>query len=147
MSRMVRFHAFGGAEVLKLEEVAVPAPGIGEVRIAVQAIGLNRADALWRENLYIEDATLPAGLGNEAAGVVEAVGEGVEGLGVGDRVAVLPGASQGLYPTYGDRILFRPRTWCGIPTTCRLRRLRVPTWRISRATSRCSRWRGCSAVR
>ncbi|BEP54666.1 oxidoreductase MexS [Variovorax sp. V118] len=106
MSRMVRFHAFGGAEVLKLEEVAVPAPGIGEVRIAVQAIGLNRADALWRENLYIEDATLPAGLGNEAAGVVDAVGEGVEGLGVGDRVAVLPGASQGLYPTYGDRILF-----------------------------------------
>jgi len=106
MSRMVRFHAFGGAEVLKLDEVAVPAPGIGEVRIAVQAIGLNRADALWRENLYIEDATLPAGLGNEAAGVIEAVGEGVEGLGVGDRVAVLPGASQGLYPTYGDRILF-----------------------------------------
>jgi len=106
MGKMVRFYAFGGADVLKVEEVPTPAPGTGEVRIAVQAIGLNRADALWRENLYIEDATLPAGLGNEAAGVIEAVGESIEGLRAGDRVAVLPGASQGLYPTYGDSILF-----------------------------------------
>ncbi|MDQ0035628.1 NADPH:quinone reductase-like Zn-dependent oxidoreductase [Variovorax boronicumulans] len=105
MSRMVRFHVFGGAEVLKIEEAGTPAPGPGEVRVAVQAIGLNRADALWRENLYIEDATLPAGLGNEAAGVVEAVGEGVEGLKVGDKVAVLPGAGQGRYPTYGENIV------------------------------------------
>jgi NADPH:quinone reductase-like Zn-dependent oxidoreductase len=105
MGKMVRFHAFGGAEVLQLEEAPTPAPGAGEVRIAVQAIGLNRADALWRENLYIEEATLPAGLGNEAAGVVEAVGAGVEGLKVGDRVAVLPGAGQGRYPTYGENIL------------------------------------------
>ena len=106
MGKMVRFHEFGGAEVLKLGQVAVPAPGAGEVRIAVQAIGLNRADALWRENLYIEEATLPAGLGNEAAGVIAAVGTGVQGLRVGDRVAVLPGAHQGRYPTYGDSILF-----------------------------------------
>ncbi|ADU36785.1 zinc-dependent alcohol dehydrogenase family protein [Variovorax paradoxus] len=105
MSRMIRFHVFGGAEVLKIEEAGTPVPGPGEVRVAVQAIGLNRADALWRENLYIEDATLPAGLGNEAAGVVEAVGEGVEGLKVGDKVAVLPGAGQGRYPTYGESIL------------------------------------------
>lgn len=106
MGKMVRFHEFGGAEVLKVEQVAVPAPDAGEVRIAVQAIGLNRADALWRENLYVEDATLPTGLGNEAAGIIEAVGAGVEGLRVGDRVAVLPGAHQGRYPTYGDSILF-----------------------------------------
>ena len=106
MGKMVRFHEFGGADVLKVEQVAVPAPGAGEVRIAVQAIGLNRADALWRENQYVEDATLPAGLGNEAAGVIEAVGAGVEGLRVGDRVAVLPGAHQGRYPTYGDSVLF-----------------------------------------
>lgn len=106
MSRMVRFHEFGGAEVLKVEQVAVPSPGAGEVRIAVQAIGLNWADALWRQNLYIEDATLPAGLGNEAAGVIDAVGAGVNGLAVGDRVAVLPGANQGRYPTYGQSILF-----------------------------------------
>ncbi|MET3496662.1 zinc-dependent alcohol dehydrogenase family protein [Variovorax boronicumulans] len=106
MGKTVRFHAFGGADVLKVEQAATPAPGPGEVRIAVQAIGLNRADALWRQKLYIEDATLPAGLGNEAAGVVEAVGAGVAGLSTGDRVAVLPGAGQGRYPTYGERILF-----------------------------------------
>lgn len=105
MSKMVRFHTFGGADVLKIEQAETPTPGAGEVRIAVQAVGLNRADALWRENMYIEDATLPAGLGNEAAGVIDAVGAGVEGLRVGDRVAVLPGAGQGLYPTYGERIL------------------------------------------
>jgi NADPH:quinone reductase-like Zn-dependent oxidoreductase len=106
MSKMVRFHEFGGAEVLKIEQVATPSPGAGEVRIAVQAIGLNWADALWRQNLYIEDATLPAGLGNEAAGTIDAVGEGVSGFSIGDRVAVLPGANQGRYPTYGDSILF-----------------------------------------
>ncbi|QGW83663.1 zinc-dependent alcohol dehydrogenase family protein [Variovorax paradoxus] len=106
MSKMVRFHEFGGAEVLKIEQVATPSPGAGEVRIAVQAIGLNWADALWRQNLYIEDAILPAGLGNEAAGVIDAVGTGVSGFSVGDRVAVLPGANQGRYPTYGDSILF-----------------------------------------
>jgi NADPH:quinone reductase-like Zn-dependent oxidoreductase len=106
MSKMVRFHEFGGAEVLKIEQVATPSPGAGEVRIAVQAIGLNWADALWRQNLYIVDATLPAGLGNEAAGTIDAVGEGVSGFSIGDRVAVLPGANQGRYPTYGDSILF-----------------------------------------
>ncbi|MDR6890609.1 MULTISPECIES: zinc-dependent alcohol dehydrogenase family protein [Variovorax] len=106
MSKMVRFHEFGGAEVLKLEQVATPQPGAGEVRIAVQAIGLNWADALWRQNSYIEDATLPASLGNEAAGVVDAVGAGVGGFSIGDRVAVLPGANQGRYPTYGESILF-----------------------------------------
>lgn len=106
MGKRVRFHAFGGADVLKIEQGETPAPGAGEVRIAVQAIGLNRADALWREKMYIEDAMLPAGLGNEAAGVIDAVGEGVEGLAAGDRVAVLPGAGQGRYPTYGDSILF-----------------------------------------
>jgi len=105
MNRMVRFHGFGGADVLRVEQVETRAPGAGEVRVAVQAIGLNRADALWRENMYIEDATLPAGLGNEAAGVIDAVGAGVGHLSVGDRVAVLPGAGQGQYPTYGDRIL------------------------------------------
>jgi len=106
VSRMVRFHAFGDAEVLEIEDIHTAEPGPGEVRIAVQAIGLNWADVLWRRKHYIEDAVLPSGLGNEAAGVVDAVGAGVQGLQVGDRVAVLPGAHQGRYPTYGERILF-----------------------------------------
>jgi len=106
VSRMVRFHAFGDAEVLEIEDIHTAEPGPGEVRIAVRAIGLNWADVLWRRKHYIEDAVLPSGLGNEAAGVIDAVGAGVQGLQVGDRVAVLPGAHQGRYPTYGDRILF-----------------------------------------
>ena len=106
MTSMVRFHAFGGADVLRIEDGPLPEPAAGEVRIAVQAIGLNWADVLWRRQHYIEDAVLPSGLGNEAAGVIDAVGAGVQGLAVGDRVAVLPGAHQGRYPTYGERILF-----------------------------------------
>lgn len=106
MPQMVRFHAFGGPEVLETETLPMPEPAAGEVRIAVQAIGLNWADVLWRRRLYIEDAQLPSGLGNEAAGIVDAVGAGVQGLAVGDRVAVLPGAHQGRYPTYGEHILF-----------------------------------------
>lgn len=105
MSRAVRFSQFGPAEVLRLEEVADRLPGPGEVAIRVEAIGLNWADALWRQNLYVEPATLPSGLGNEAAGRIEAAGPGVEGFAPGDRVAVLPGMNQGRYPTYGERIL------------------------------------------
>lgn len=105
MSKMVRFHEVGPADVLRIEEIALRAPGPGEVEIAVEAIGLNWADALWRQNMYVEDASLPTGLGNEAAGRIAAIGAGVMGVSVGDRVAVLPGMNQGRYPTYGERIL------------------------------------------
>lgn len=106
MSTLVRFHALGEPDVLRLETVPTPEPAANEVRLRVQAIGLNQADVLWRTGHYIEDPQLPSGLGNEAAGVVEAVGSAVRGLSVGDRVACLPGAHQGRYPTYGDRIVF-----------------------------------------
>lgn len=105
MARAVQFHQYGGAEVLRIVECAARRPGPCEVRIATHAIGLNRADVLWREHLYIEEAALPAGLGNEAAGRIDAIGTGVEDFAVGDRVAVLPGAGQGRYPTYGDSIV------------------------------------------
>ena len=104
-SKIVQFHEFGPADVLRLEDAAPRSPRSHEVAIRVEAIGLNWADALWRRNQYVEDATLPSGLGNEAAGVVTAVGEDVTGLGVGDRVAVLPGMNQGRYPTYGTDIV------------------------------------------
>lgn len=106
MSTLVRFYALGEPDVLRLEDVPTPHPAADEVRLRVQAIGLNQADVLWRTGHYIEDPQLPSGLGNEAAGVVEAVGPSVTGLSVGDRVACLPGAHQGRYPTYGDRIVF-----------------------------------------
>jgi NADPH:quinone reductase-like Zn-dependent oxidoreductase len=70
MARIVRFHEFGAPDVLRLETVPDRAPGSSEVAIKVEAVGLDWADALWRQNMYVEDASLPSGLGNEAAGQV-----------------------------------------------------------------------------
>ncbi|MFI6814787.1 zinc-dependent alcohol dehydrogenase family protein [Nonomuraea sp. NPDC050328] len=106
MSRAVRFHEYGGPEVLRLEEVAVGEPGPGEVRIAVEAIGVNRAEVLFRSGHYIEAArSLPAGLGAEAAGVVEAVGPGVGGFEPGRPVSVVPAFSMNDYPLYAERAI------------------------------------------
>jgi NADPH:quinone reductase-like Zn-dependent oxidoreductase len=102
MSRVVRFHRIGGPEVLQIDEVDVPAPGAGEVRIAVKALGLNRAEAMFRSGQYLENPTLPSRLGYEAAGVVEAVGPGVEGFKAGDAVSTIPAFSMAKYGVYGD---------------------------------------------
>jgi NADPH:quinone reductase-like Zn-dependent oxidoreductase len=70
-AKIVRFHTLGGPEVLKIEEVAIPVPGKGEVLLRVKAIGLNRAEVMFREGHYLETPVLPSKLGYEAAGVVE----------------------------------------------------------------------------
>lgn len=85
----IRMHETGGPEVLEWKPVDVPAPGPGEVRVTHSAIGLNFIDVYHRTGLY--PVPLPAVLGSEAAGVVSAVGEGVKGLRVGDRVAYATG--------------------------------------------------------
>jgi len=92
----VRFHQTGGPEVLRVESVDVSDPGPGEVRVRHVAVGLNFADTYFRTGLY--PAPLPAGLGVEAAGVVEAVGPGVVAVKVGDRVAYT-GSPLGAYST------------------------------------------------
>jgi NADPH:quinone reductase-like Zn-dependent oxidoreductase len=102
MARIVRFHQTGGPEVLRIEEVAPSPPGEGEVRIAVKAIGLNRAESLFRQGMYLETTNLPSRIGYEAAGTVEAVGTGVTRFKVGDRVNTLPAFSMGKYGVYGD---------------------------------------------
>ena len=83
MSRMIRFHKFGQAEVLKCEDVATPQPAAGEVQVRVQAIGISWYDVLWRQNLAPSHARLPAGIGHEMAGVVTALGAGVDDQHVG----------------------------------------------------------------
>lgn len=85
MHKGIRFHEFGGAEVLRWEDVDVAAPGAGEVRIRHEAIGVNFIDIYQRSGLY--KVPLPAVAGNEGAGVVESVGEGVHLVKPGDRVA------------------------------------------------------------
>ncbi len=84
MEQAIRFHQTGGPEVLKLEDVVVGDPGQGEVRLRHVAVGLNFADTYFRNGTY--PIPLPAGMGVEAAGVVEAVGPGVSNVVVGDKV-------------------------------------------------------------
>ena len=102
MARVVRFHQTGGPEVLKVEEVEVPPPGKGEVQINVKALGLNRAEAMFRSGQYLEAPKLPARLGYEAAGTVAAVGPDVRGFQVGDAVSTVPSFSLNDYGLYGD---------------------------------------------
>ena len=83
--KAIRFHKTGGPEVMVYEDVSLDAPGKGEVRLRHTAIGLNYIDTYHRSGAY--PLPLPSGIGLEAAGVVEAMGEGVTSLKVGDRVA------------------------------------------------------------
>jgi len=85
MTMAMRVHAPGGADVMQWEAVTVPAPGPGQVRLRHTAVGVNFIDVYLRSGLY--KAELPLVPGQEAAGVVEAVGDGVSGLRPGDRVA------------------------------------------------------------
>lgn len=84
MANAIRFYDTGGPEVLRYEQVAVGEPGPGQVRLRHAAVGLNYADTYFRNGTY--PIPMPNGLGVEAAGVVEAVGEGVTNVDVGDRV-------------------------------------------------------------
>ncbi|WP_369229861.1 zinc-dependent alcohol dehydrogenase family protein [Streptomyces sp. R21] len=107
MATTVRFHEIGGPEVLRLDDVEPGEPGTGEVRIRVEAIGINRAEVLFRSDQYIEPVKqLPARLGTEAAGVIEAVGPDVSGFRVGQAVSVVPGFfSQNDYGVYAERTI------------------------------------------
>lgn len=87
--KAIRFAATGGPEVLRLADVDLPPPGPGEIRVRHTAIGINFIDTYHRSGLY--PVKLPSGLGMEAAGLVEAAGEGVTAFGPGDRVAYASG--------------------------------------------------------
>ncbi|AWS43528.1 zinc-dependent alcohol dehydrogenase family protein [Streptosporangium sp. 'caverna'] len=106
MARTVRFHEIGGPEVMRLEDLEPGEPGPGEVRIRVDAIGVNRAEALFRSGQYIEPVKrLPARLGSEAAGVIEAVGPEVTGFETGQAISVVPNFSQNDYGVYAERAI------------------------------------------
>ncbi len=105
MTHAIRIHETGGPEVLRWEEIAVGAPGPGEVRLRQSAVGVNFIDTYHRTGLY--KLPLPSGLGVEAAGVVAAVGPGVDDLRVGDRVAYVLGAP-GAYAE--ERVVAAART-------------------------------------
>jgi len=101
-AKIVRFHALGGPEVLKIEELPIPEPGKGEVRLSVKAIGLNRAEVMFRSGQYLETPALPSKLGYEAAGVVAAVGPDVDKSWLGKKGSTVPGFLMTQYGVYGE---------------------------------------------
>lgn len=102
MAKVVRFHKIGGPEVLQLDEVEVAPPKQGEIQIRVKALGLNRAESMFRSGQYLEEPRFPARLGYEASGTVAAVGPGVQGFKAGDAVSVIPSFSLNEYGLYGE---------------------------------------------
>jgi NADPH:quinone reductase-like Zn-dependent oxidoreductase len=102
MPKIVRFHEVGDAGVLKLEELPKPQPKEREVLLKVEAIGLNRAEVMFRSGQYLERPNFPSLIGYEASGTIEDVGPGVTGLKPGDRVSSIPSFSMTKYGTYGE---------------------------------------------
>jgi NADPH2:quinone reductase len=105
VAMVIRFYETGGPEVLRREEMDVAGPGPQEVKIEVEAIGLNRAEIAYREGRYLERPKFPSKLGYEAAGTVIAVGSEVRGVTKGERVGVIPNFSMTEFGTYGEEIL------------------------------------------
>src|SRR5262245_52151703 len=101
--KAIRVHEFGPPEVMKLEEVPDPKAGSGEVVVKVQAVGVNPVDTYIRSGVYGRRATPPYTPGMDAAGVVEAVGDGVQRVHVGERVY----AAASISGTYAQKALCR----------------------------------------
>lgn len=107
MPRIVRFYTFGGPENLKVEDAPTQQPGPGEVRLRVEAAGVNRDQFTFMGGQHysghgIVQPKLPSRLGYEVAGVVEAIGEGVDRSWIDKRVATVPGFDQNRYGTLGE---------------------------------------------
>lgn len=101
-ANIVRFHKTGGPEVLQIETMPLPKPGPGEVRLRVKAIGLNRAEIMFRTGQYLLNPILPSNIGYEASGIVEAVGEGVDEKMIGKKFSTVPCFPCDQYGVYGE---------------------------------------------
>jgi NADPH:quinone reductase-like Zn-dependent oxidoreductase len=102
MPRIVRFHEIGEPEVLRLEDAPLAEPGPDEIRIGVQTIGLNRAECLFRRGKYLQQPRLPARIGYECYGTIDALGVGVHGYNVGDPVGTVASFEMNQYGVYGE---------------------------------------------
>jgi NADPH:quinone reductase-like Zn-dependent oxidoreductase len=115
MAEVVRIHALGGPEVLQIEDLPVGEPGAGEVRIRVEAVGLNRAEAMYRAGRYPVQPQLPSLIGYEGVGTIEALGLCVENFSIGDRVCVLPMIQQGQYGIWAEQAIVPARILLDAP--------------------------------
>jgi len=105
MSKVVRIYEQGSPDVLKIEQHDVGPPGAGEARLRIEAIGLNRSEAAFRAGQYPVKPKFPTLMGYEAVGIVEALGDGVNGFAVGDRVCVLPMYRLGEFGVYAEKAI------------------------------------------
>jgi len=115
MTRVVRIHEQGAPEVLRIEDLDVGAPAAGELRIRVEAIGLNRSEAAFRAGQYPVKPMLPCLMGYEAAGTIEALGADAGDFKVGDRVCVLPMYRLGEYGVYAESAIVPARCVLAAP--------------------------------
>jgi NADPH:quinone reductase-like Zn-dependent oxidoreductase len=115
MCQVVRIYETGAPEVLKLENVEVGNPGPKEVRLRIEAIGLNRSEAAYRAGAYPVRPKFPSLMGYEAAGVIDAIGEGVQGFAPGERVCVLPTYRLGEYGVYAQQAIVPVRSVVNAP--------------------------------
>jgi NADPH:quinone reductase-like Zn-dependent oxidoreductase len=100
--RIVRFHKIGPPEVLQLDQLPIPQPIEGEIRLRVKAIGLNRAETHFRQGRYRFVPKLPSKIGYEASGIVEAVGPGVDPSWLGKTASTVPAFPADSYGVYGE---------------------------------------------
>jgi NADPH:quinone reductase-like Zn-dependent oxidoreductase len=115
MSRVVRFHEHGGPEQLRIEQLEIGNPGEGEVRLRVEAVGLNRAEAMFRAGTYMKALKLPSLIGYEGVGVIEAIGPAVQAFATGDRVCVMPTYRIGEYGLWADQAIVPARSLIAPP--------------------------------
>jgi len=116
-AKIVRFHQTGNASVLQLDDVPMMEPKAHEVRIKVEAIGLNRAEVMFREGHYLENPKLPSKLGYEASGKIDAFGENVTEFQIGDKVSSIPAFSMSEYGVYGESAIVPAAAVAKYPNT------------------------------
>ncbi len=115
MSKAIRFEALGGPEVLKIEDVEVRQPEKDEVKLRVEAVGLNRAESMYFHGYYMEQPQFPAGLGYEVVGIIEAVGPGGDSSLVGKRFGTVPGYSMNKFPVLGEEAVVPAASLAALP--------------------------------
>src|SRR6185312_2262868 len=102
--KAVRIHRFGGPETLEVEDLPMPQPGQGEVRVRVMGASVNPVDYKMRNGGYLPREALPLTLGRDVAGVIDAVGPGVQGLLAGDAVFAMLDRDHGGYVEYVNQL-------------------------------------------
>ncbi|MFT7560470.1 MAG: NADPH:quinone reductase-like Zn-dependent oxidoreductase [Flavobacteriales bacterium] len=104
MNQDIIFNQIGDASILEYRDSKIPSPSDNEVCIKVDAIGLNRAEIMFREGNYLEQPRFPSRLGYEASGTIESFGKDVTGFKLGDKVSTIPAFSMGIHGVYGKYV-------------------------------------------